>query len=422
MKICHTLISHFFEGGKMRDNTKIKGRRNFIKTSFAGLTGALLVPPLVKKDKTPLNPQKKDREFIYRTLGKTGIKMPIVSMGTYGATSVTNLALDAGIVHIDTSADYNEGNDERMFGKVFKNRPRNSFVIGTSIGMWQFNQAEQIKKAISVEKLRDYIEGSLQRLDLDTIDIYYLGGIQHKEIAEHGPYLEVLQEYKKAGKLRFLGVTTHSNEPEIIRSATDSGVYDVILTAYNFRKNNKEEIKKAVAYAAGKGMGIVAMKTQAGVYWDGREKKKMINMKAALKWALQDENIHSAIPSFKNSDQLYEALSVMENLALTPQEKADLQLNQGDSSTGLFCSQCEKCIPQCPANLDIPTLMRSYMYAYGYNNPAKARKTLDYIDLAKIPCANCDSCRVICASGFDIKRKVTDIARLKDVPKEFLVG
>jgi predicted aldo/keto reductase-like oxidoreductase len=406
----------------MSDNTKIKGRRNFIKTGLTGLTGALLAPSVIKKDKTPLTPQKKDRKFIYRTLGKTGIKLPIVSMGTYDATNVTNLALEAGIVHIDTSADYSEGNDERMFGKVFKNRPRDSFVIGTSIGMWQFKQAEQIKNAISVKKLRDYIEGSLQRLDLDAIDIYYLGGIQHKEIAEHEPYLEVLTEYKKAGKLRFLGVTTHANEPEIIRSATDSGIYDVVLTAYNFRKTNLEEIKEAVAYAAGKGMGIVAMKTQAGVYWDRREKKKMINMKAALKWALQDENIHTAIPSFKNSDQLYEALSIMENLALTPQEKADLQLNQGNSSTGLFCSQCEKCIPQCPADLDIPTLMRSYMYAFGYNNPAKARKTLDYINLTNVPCTNCNSCGVICASGFDIKRKVTDIARLKDVPEEFLVG
>jgi predicted aldo/keto reductase-like oxidoreductase len=164
------------------------------------------------------------------------------------------------------------------------------------------------------------------------------------------------------------------------------------------------------------------MKTQAGVYWDRKEKKKMINMKAALKWALQDDNIHTAIPSFKNSDQLYEALSVMENLTLTPQEKADLKLNQGSSSTGLFCSQCEECIPQCPANLDIPTLMRSYMYAYGYESPAKARETLDYVSLSKVPCFNCASCSVICSSGFDIKRKVTDIVRLKDVPEEFLVG
>jgi predicted aldo/keto reductase-like oxidoreductase len=404
------------------NNIKNRSRRSFIKKGITGLAGAVLVPSAIKKGRKPSNLQKENKKFIYRTLGKTGIKLPIVSMGTYNATSVTNIALDAGIVHIDTSADYNKGNDERMFGEVFKKRPRDSFVIGTSIGMWQFRQADQIKKTITQKTLRDYIEGSLQRLALDSIDIYYLGGIQHKEIVEYEPYLEVLKEYKKAGRLRFLGVTTHANEPEIIRTATDGGVYDVVLTAYNFRKNNKEEIKKAVAYAANKGMGIAAMKTQAGVYWDRKEKKQMINMKAALKWALQDENIHTAIPSFKNSDQLYDALSVMEYLTLTTQQKADLKLNQGNSSTGLFCSQCEECIPQCPADLDIPTLMRSYMYAYGYESPAKARETLDFINLSNVPCHNCETCRVICSSGFDVKKKVIDIARLKDIPEEFLVG
>lgn len=411
----------FCNGGKMSHPNKNKSRRNFIKSGFTGLAGALLAPSVLKTETKPQELQKKDRKFIYRTLGKTGIRVPIVSMGTYNATSVTNIALDAGITHIDTSADYNKGNDERMFGEVFKSRPRDSFVIGTSIGMWQYRQADQIMKTITAETLRDYIEGSLQRLDLETIDIYYLGGIQHKEIVEYDVYLEILKEYKKAGKLRFLGVTTHSNEPEIIRAATDSGIFDVILTAYNFRKTNREEIKQAVAYAAGKGMGIVAMKTQAGVYWD-RKEKKMINMKAALKWALQDENIHTAIPSFKNSDQLYEALSIMENLALTPQEKADLKLDQGGSATGLFCSQCEECLPQCPGNLDIPALMRSYMYVYGYESSVKARETLDQVDLASIPCHDCESCSVICPSGFDVKRKVTDIIRLKDVPAEFLAG
>jgi len=405
----------------MSDNTFAKSRRNFIKNGVTGLAGAIVAPTVLKKGKTHTHYQEKDGKFIYRTLGKTGIKIPIVSMGTYDATGVVNAALDAGIVHIDTSADYNEGNDERMFGEVFKNRPRDSYVIGTSIGMWQYRKAEQIKETITAQTLRDYIEGSLERLALDTIDIYYLGGIQHKEIALYEPYLEVLKEYKKAGKLRFLGVTTHTNEPEIIRAATDSGVYDVVLSAHNFRKNNKEEIKEAIAYAAGKGMGIVAMKTQAGVYWDRREKKQMINMKAALKWALQDENVHSAIPSFKNVDQLNEAISVMENLAMTPQEKADLKLEQAEPSTGMFCSQCEDCLPQCSAGVDIPTMMRSYMYAFGYNSPGKARITLEQVKLANVPCVDCESCSVVCSSGFDIKRKAVDIARILDVPKDFLV-
>ena len=405
----------------MSDFDIAKSRRNFIRNGFTSLAGTMLAPSLFETRRKPVSHQEKDRKFIYRTLGKTGIRLPIVSMGTYDATGVVNAALDAGIMHIDTSAEYNEGNDERMFGEVFKNRPPDSFVIGTSIGMWRLREVEQIKNTISAQTLRDYIEGSLERLALDHIDIYYLGGIQHREIVLYEPYLEVLKEYKKAGKLRFLGVTTHSNEPEIIRTATDSGIYDVVLTAYNFRKNNREEIEEAIAYAAGKGMGIVAMKTQAGVYWDQREEKQMINMKAALKWVLKNENVHTAIPSFKNVDQLNEALSVMENLTLTPQEKADLKLEQADPSTGMYCSQCEECRPQCPAGVDIPTLMRSYMYAFGYQSPKKARETLDQVKIANVPCLDCESCSVKCSSGFDIKRKATDIARILEVPKDFLI-
>lgn len=406
----------------MREEKTSKSRRSFIKNSFTGLTGAVLAPTFISERKKTSISQQQENKIIYRTLGKTGLKLPIVSMGTYNAVSVTNVALDAGIKHFDTSADYNEGNDERMFGEVFKSRPRDSYVIGTSIGMWQFRQADQIKQAITEQKLRDYIEGSLKRLDLDFIDIYYLGGIMHKEIVEYAPYLNILKEYKQAGKLHFLGVTTHANEPKIIRTATDSGVFDIVLTAYNFRRNNRDEIKAAIAYAAGKGMGIVAMKTQAGVYWDRREKKQMINMKAALKWVLQDENVHTAIPNFQNSDQLFEALSVMENLTLTSQEESDLKLNQQESPTGLFCSQCQRCVPQCPANLDIPTLMRGYMYAYGYHQLAKARETIDLVNLSSIPCEFCSSCSVTCPSGFDVKLKVTDIARLKNVPREFLMA
>lgn len=60
------------------------------------------------------------------------------------------------------------------------------------------------------------------------------------------------------------------------------------------------------------------------------------------------------------------------------------------------------------------------MYAYGYGSTAKARETLDYTGLKGVSCSNCESCSVVCASGFDVKLKVTDIARLKDVPAEFL--
>lgn len=109
----------------------------------------------------------------------------------------------------------------------------------------------------------------------------------------------------------------------------------------------------------------MGMKAIAGsVYNIG--KKVNVNAKAALKWALQNENIHTNIPGFTTFDQMEENISIMDNLELTPEETE--YLGKSKSYSGLFCQQCEKCVSQCPRGLDIPTLMRSYMYAMGYKN------------------------------------------------------
>ena len=113
---------------------------------------------------------------------------------------------------------------------------------------------------------------------------------------------------------------------------------------------------------------------------------------------------------------------MIKNLKMSEQELEDLSLADLRSEPGLYCLQCRKCVPQCPNNLDIPTLMRSYMYAYGYRNVGQAWHTLDAAGVSGRPCETCDVCRVSCTAGFDIKDRVQDIVRLKDVPLEFLRG
>ena len=60
------------------------------------------------------------------------------------------------------------------------------------------------------------------------------------------------------------------------------------------------------------------------------------------------------------------------------------------------------------------------MYAYGYRNLEKARFTLDEAGLSVSPCTDCSVCNIKCKAGFNIREKVSDIARLLEVPKEFL--
>jgi predicted aldo/keto reductase-like oxidoreductase len=161
------------------------------------------------------------------------------------------------------------------------------------------------------------------------------------------------------------------------------------------------------------------MKTQAGVYWD-RLHTRRINMKAALKWALEDENVHTTIPAFANFEEMREDLSIMVDLRLSADEKRDLEIGDELGLSGFYCDQCGKCVAHCPQGVDIPTLMRSHMYAFGHRQPKKARETLRSWSPADVACAGCRSCRVECARGFDVRSRAADVARILEVPTEFL--
>ncbi len=65
--------------------------------------------------------------------------------------------------------------------------------------------------------------------------------------------------------------------------------------------------------------------------------------------------------------------------------------------------------------------MRSYMYAYGYNNLAQAQLTLEESGASADACGDCTQCAVKCTEGFDVRQRIQDVATLKEVPPDFLV-
>ena len=401
----------------------MQNRRKFLRNSLLTVTGAGLISKSFPQSLAHQESIKNDRKFLYRTLGKTGIKVPIVSMGT-GNTNNPNLvasALDKGVQLLATSEGYQEGNNEKMVGSVLKEQPRDSFMIMTSSGdmNWLDTQTGMFSESWTHDAYMRALDGSLERLEVDYLDIFILPFAATRESVFQKAAIKAMETVKKNGKAKYLGIATHRLQQEAIRAAVDVGIYDIIMTGYNFRSNNREELEDAIRYAAEAGIGIIAMKTMAGAYWD-KEKTKPINGVAALKWVLQNENIHTTVPDCTNYDQLDMDLAIMANPELTEEEKQDLEPPSEEVSSGLYCQQCSKCIPQCPEHIDIPTIMRSYMYAYGYRNLEHARKTLCSTGIHSFPCTGCNPCNVQCQMGFDVRTKILDIARLQDVPEDFI--
>jgi len=407
---------------KMTRNRSLTDRREFLQSGLLGLAGigtAVTARRVYAEDQDV----EKKRTFIRRTLGKTGIELPVVSMGVMNADNpgLVRAALDSGITLLDTAHGYQRGRNETMVGEVIKGRSRESFVIATKVeGGGLDRKTGRFTERTNPDAFLERFETSLGRLGLEYVDILHLHSVVSKEAALYEPITSVMESLKASGKTRHLGISTHRNEPEVIRAAAESKIYDVVLTAYNFRQPHVAEVESAIAYAAKAGLGIIAMKTQAGGYWD-RERQRPINMKAALKWVLGNENVHTAVPGFTTFDQMELDLTVMEDLVLTPSERSDLELTESLGDMGIFCPQCGSCLTQCGKGVDIPTLMRAYMYAYGYRNLAAAKDAvLSAVD-SELPCVGCSICTVKCASCFDVRRRLLNISRLSTVPFDFLV-
>ncbi len=389
-------------------------RRNFLKLSGAGLAGSVIITNTSSPITAAAMPASslKPKEMVFRTLGKTGLKIPIVSLPVerIDNENLVKEGIAAGITLFDTAYNYGQGRSEEFLGQVLKPYDRKKLIIATKINTKDKENPEK--------NLLEKFEKSLERLQTNYVDILYLHAVDKREDVLNPIYLKVFQDLKRQGKARFIGVSTHKNMAEVLKAAVDSKVWEVVLTTYNFRMENSAEVIQAVADAAKAGIGIVAMKTMAGGFWD-KERTRKINSTAALKWTLNNKNITTAIPAITNFNMLEEDLNIMDNLTLTEQEKQDLK---GDGTTaGLFCLGCEQCLPQCPNNAPVPELMRAYMYAYGYNDKKLARKVVDSLGSDGQTCNACPVCHVECRQGFNIREKAKDIIRIKEVPMEFLV-
>ncbi len=391
-------------------------RRGFLKTGITGAAGIVaLSPSLVSASSS-----NQEQNIIYRTLGKTGMKVPVISFGVMRADNpnLCKAAYEKGIKFFDTANGYQNGNNETMLGNLFNDYPRESFFLATKVKPVGTDREGKPSDQTTAEDFLAKFDTSLSRLKMDYVDILYIHDIRNPEMLEYKPIINAVKKLKKDGKIKFMGFSTHINEPVVIDAAASIDTFDVILTSYNFKQTYISELQSAIKKASAAGIGVIAMKTMAGGGFLDKEKTKPINSTAALKWALSNTDINTTIPGMTDFDQLDLNVKILTDITITDAEKKDLMV--AEAETGLYCTGCNKCIAACPLNLPVPDLMRAYMYAYGYSNPAMAYSLIDELGTNDNPCKKCDTCKVECTKNFRIREKIADISRLVNVPAEFL--
>ncbi|GGE50899.1 aldo/keto reductase [Pullulanibacillus camelliae] len=149
----------------------------------------------------------------YRKLGRTGLKVSEISLGswlTYGnstekdtATKVIDKAYDLGINSFDTANMYALGEAEKIVGEALAKYPRESFVLATKV-FWPMGEGPN-DRGLSRKHVFEQLHASLKRLKMDYVDIYYCHRYDPETPVDET--LRTIDDMVRQGKVLYVGVS-----------------------------------------------------------------------------------------------------------------------------------------------------------------------------------------------------------------------
>jgi aryl-alcohol dehydrogenase-like predicted oxidoreductase len=239
-------------------------RKEFLEQLVA-LTGGLMVPSFVPQSHAG---EVQNHAIPRRKLGSTDVPVTVLGLGGFDlgaaanekdAREVIDTALEEGIRFFDNAESYQEGRSERWLGAGLKGVRKNVFLMTKT-----FSPVDR-----SAESAKRHLEGSLERLQTDFLDLWQLHAIKDVEDVERsfreGGAMQYILEMQRKGVVKHVGVTGHAN-PAAHRRALefwDEGwKFDTMqfpLNPVDFHQLSFQH--EVLTEAVKRGIAVLAMKT-----------------------------------------------------------------------------------------------------------------------------------------------------------------
>jgi len=216
----------------------------------------------------------------YRKLGKTGLNISEISLGTWqvggrwgddfshsNADKILNHAIDKGINFIDTADVYGDGESEKAVGRVVRQRSEKVHVA-TKCGR---KLSPHVNNSYTPEALRKFVENSLKNTGLERLDLIQLHCPPH-EVLYRPEIFELFDQLKKEGKIANLGVSVEKVE-EALKAIEFPNVTTIQIIFNIFRQRPAELFFKE---AAKRDVGIIVRVPLASGMLTGKFNKDMI--------------------------------------------------------------------------------------------------------------------------------------------------
>ncbi|HVM95827.1 MAG TPA: aldo/keto reductase [Candidatus Acidoferrales bacterium] len=346
----------------------------------------------------------------YRRLGRTNAMVSDISLGSgrINNADVARYAIERGITYFDTAPDYSDTQSERVLGEAMKGN-RDKIFLATKFCV----SSGHLPNDTPVPRIIEAVEASLKRLQTDHVDLIHVHSCDRVERLMAPNIHEAFDQLKQQGKVRFLGVSTHTpNLEEVANAAIDSGRFDVMMLAYHFGMwpSFGHILEKAKQHD----VGIVAMKTLKGAKHtnlaDFRQEAGSY-AQSAFRWVLSNPAVACLVISIYEQRQvdeyLYASGAPVRSTDVALLERYD-QLVSGD-----YCQpHCGLCLDSCEYELPINDVLRYRMYFKDYHWESEGKRQYAKLDRNASVCAECAApCAGKCPIGVPIQEKMVDAHR-----------
>jgi uncharacterized protein len=370
----------------MHNDQKGCSRRQFLKAAGAAGVGSLLAAPALARPmpqtgQPAVRPQAAANAKVpMRPFGKSGRQVSILSLGGMFDIAANQMmlrqAVNWGVTYWDTANSYHKGSESGI-GRYFSRYPdeRKDIFLVTKAG------------TRDPQRIEAMLNNSLTLMNTSYIDLFFIHAI--RGIDEMSDEIRKWAEKAKAeGKIRLFGFSTHNNMEACLQGAARLDWIDGIMMTYNFRNMQTPQMQKAVDACVQAGIGLTAMKTQAGASWFDWSKstaqakelaerfrqKGFTEEQAKLKAVWQDSHIAS-ICSQMDSMRLLKA-NFDAAVDETPLSAGETRLFQqyACETADQYCTGCHHiCETALAGQVPVSDIMRYHMYCQSYGKAEWAR-------------------------------------------------